>query len=234
LTTDPTIDKESMFKTVHLGLALALAWPALALASPECEVPPLQQTQQNPKAAAAALALRATDPCKLVPGLNGKTLKSVWASLLSNRKTGGRRLDTAVPEGLPNGVVLAGPAGVHFDFRDVAGEGLRSFSVEFDHKPLLAGAVPPPELDLPLARTAAAGAGSYAWTLVTRQNSYRGQFTLLDAEGRADVEQQLEALARAELDPAARLLYQAAIYEDAGLYSERDRVFAQLRKLVEL
>lgn len=224
-----------MFKNIPLGLALALAWPALAQAAPECEVPPLQATEQNAKAAAVAQALRATDPCKLVPGLNGKALKTVWASLLSNRKTGGRRLETAVPEGLPNGVVLAGPAGVHFDFRDVAGEGLRAFSVEVDHKPLIGGAAPPPELDLPLARAAAgAGAGTYAWTLVTRQNSYHGQFTLIDAEGRAEVEQQLAALARAELDPATRLLYQAAIYDDAGLYSERDRVFAQVRKLVEL
>ncbi|WP_296000171.1 hypothetical protein [Rugamonas sp.] len=222
-----------MLKTIPLLPALTLLLAQLtplAHAAPECEVLPLPQSERSAQTVAAAKALRATDPCKLVPGLSPKSLRVVWAGLLSNRQTGGRRLDNLAPEGLPNGSVLPGPAGIHFDFRAVAAEQIRSFRLERDHAVLADTAAPPPELDV---MPGGAG-GDYRWVLVTRAASYHGEFTLLDGAERRDVEQQLAALEKSGLDQVTLLLYKAAIYDDASLYSERDRVYRQLRQLVAL
>lgn len=218
-----------MLKFVPVLLALLMA-PAAQAA--DCEVPPLPQSDKSAQTSAAANALRATNPCKVVPGLSAKSLKAVWAGLLSNKKTGGRRLDNAVPDGLPNGSVLPGAAGVHFDFRDVASEGIRSFRLEAGTQQLFKGTVPPAELDVALGRS---GPGNvYTWTLVTRDNSYHGEFTLIEGDERREVEQQLALLERSQLDAVSMLLYKAAILDDANLYSERDRVYMQLRKLIAL
>jgi hypothetical protein len=51
-------------------------------------VPPLSQSDKSAPVAEAAKRLRATDPCKVVPGLSGKSLGSVWAGLLSAKRPG--------------------------------------------------------------------------------------------------------------------------------------------------
>ncbi|MYN45629.1 hypothetical protein GTP23_11275 [Pseudoduganella sp. FT93W] len=212
-----------------LVLSLSLSTAIAAHAATDCSVPPLGQSDKSAPVAEAAKRLRATDPCKVVPGLSGKSLGSVWAGLLSTKKTGGRRLEPAIPDGMPNGTVLAGSAGVHFDLRAVAGEGIRSFLLARGAQTLATPANGALEFDVPVS-----GGDAYQWTLVTRVATYHGEYTLADAAERQEVEQQLAQLDKAGLDPVARLLYQAAIYDDANLFVERDRVYAQLRAMLAL
>lgn len=212
-----------------LALSLCLSTALTAHAASDCSVPPLNQSDKSVQVADAARRLRATDPCKVVPGLSAKSLGVVWAGLLSTKKTGGRRLEPAVPDGMPNGTVLAATGGVHFDLRAVAGEGIRSFQLVRGGQQLLAQTGAALEFDVP-----ASGSESYQWTLVTRIATYHGEYTLADAAERDEVAQQLAQLDKAGLEPVARLLYQAAIYDDANLFVERDRVYAQLRAMLAL
>jgi len=213
----------------RLLISLFLSGALAAHAATDCSVPPLDQSDKSVKLADAAKRLRATEPCKVVPGLSAKSLGAVWAGLLSTKKTGGRRLEPAIPDGLPYGTVLACSGGVHFDLRAVAGEGIRSFQLTRSGQPLLAQATPAPEFDV-----AVNGGDSYQWTLVTRIATYHGEYTLAETAERQEVEQQLAQLDKAGLEPVARLLYQAAIYDDANLFVERDRVYAQLRAMLAL
>lgn len=210
----------------------SLSLSTAARAAPDCTIPPLPQSDKSPQAAAAAAALRATKPCTAAPGVSVKSLKTVWASLLSNKKLGGRRLDTETPPGLPNGLALSQQGKIGFDFGAVAAEGISSFRLEADGKVLLNTATPAQQLSVPVG--AATSQTSFSWQLVTRSASYHGQFTLIDAAARADVEQQLAQLEKEEMDPVSRLIYQAAIYDEADLYSERERVFATLRRQLGL
>ena len=43
------------------------------------------------------------NPCTTVPGLNVKSLSSVWSALLTSSSTGGKRFDTPPPAGAPAG-----------------------------------------------------------------------------------------------------------------------------------
>lgn len=211
------------------SLALSLAAHA---ADADCRVPPLPQSDKTPQAADAARKLSATDPCKTVPGIRAKSLKTVWASLLSNTKLGGRRLETPPPAGIPNGAALARGGKVHVDFAALDGETVRAFRVESGGRVLLDLATPPRELDVAIGR--AAPDTEFSWTLLTSAASYHGEFTVIDEAARTDVERQLGLLEEQHLDEVPRLLYQAAIYDEADLYSERDRVFVKLRKLLSL
>lgn len=210
----------------YLSMVLALAMPWMACAAADCSVPPLSKSDRNAAASAAANNLAATNPCNVSPGLAVESLAAVWAKLLSNPKTGGRRLETAVPAGLPNGSTLPGPGGVHFDFQQVAAEDIRSFRLEQNRKTIVSMATPPLALDIPVPAQ-----GAYSWSLQTRVNTYRGEFTPLTGAERSRVQGQLAAVDRAGIDALSTLIYKAAIYDEADLYSERDSALIQARKL---
>jgi hypothetical protein len=216
-----------MLKLPSLLVSLCLL-PA-AHAATECVMPPLQQSEKSPQLAEATKQLRTSNPCKVVAGLSAKSLGTVWAGLLSSKKTGGRRLEPAVPDGMPNGTVLGGAGGVHFDLRSVAAEGIRSFQLVRGNQPLAVNLAAALEFDVP-----ASGSEAYQWSLATRIATYHGEYTLADETERREVEAQLAQLERAALDPVARLVYQAAIYDEANLFAERDRVYQQLRALLAL
>lgn len=143
-------------------------------------------------------------------------------------KTGGKRFDTEPPEGTPTGRVLVAKDGLTFDFSAVGGEGLVAFQVSSQGAVLASLSAP-----LPVVVTVPAvklkGGETHDWTLQTRKTQYRGQFEVLDAQEAATVRQRLAALAKSELSPQVRLLYAAAIYDDAELYGERNQALAQLR-----
>ena len=54
-----------------------------AAAETSCGITVLPQGEGTPQVAAAARALAATNPCKLVPGFTSKSLGNVWASYLA-------------------------------------------------------------------------------------------------------------------------------------------------------
>lgn len=210
----------------YSAILLALVMPCAVYAAADCAVPPLSKSDRTAAASAAAKNLAATNPCNVSPGLAMESLAGVWAKLLSNPKTGGRRLETAVPVGLPNGSTLAGPAGAHFDFQQVAAEEIRSFRLEQNGRIILSVATPPLALDVPVSAQ-----GAYNWSLQTRINTYRGEFTPLAGVERSRVQAQLAAVDRSGIDALSTLIYKAAIYDEADLYSERDLALMQARKL---
>ena len=199
-----------------------------AAAQPNCGSASLPQGEGTPQVVAAARALAATNPCKLVPGFTAKSLGSVWASLLSSTRTGGRRLESPVPVGAPQGLTLPEKQMVHFDFSELAGEQLRQLRVEVDQKPILNMTNPPAQIDLPTK-----GLGSdqtFLWSLTTARSSYRAEFRLLPEAERQEVETRLARLGTEPIDAVSRLIYQAAIYDDADLFAQRDRAFQAVRK----
>ena len=215
----------------YLPLLILMGLPFTATAAPsDCTLPPLVQKEGAPKTAAAAQALRATSPCKIVPGIRVKALASVWEKLLANTRTGGRRLDTQPPESLPNGVALARAGKVHFDFSALGAEAPRMLQISVDGRMLVDTKAPPRELDIPVGRASAEAV--FSWVLVTSAATYHGEFTLLPDAERREVEQQLAQLDSQHLEDSTRLVYQAAIYDEAGLYADRERILGQLRTLL--
>ena len=180
------------------------------------------------KARALAKEAAKTNPCITVPGLTAKSLSSVWNAFMTKTKTGGKRFDTEPPEGTPTGRVLLSKEGLTFDFSAVAGEGLVAFQVSSQGAVLASISLSVPAVvTVPAAKFK--GGESHDWTLQTRKSQYRGQVEVLDAQEAAVVRQRLAALAKSELSPQVRLLYTAAIYDDAELYGERNLALAQLR-----
>lgn len=199
-----------------------------AAAQTNCGITALPQGEGTPQVVAAARALAATNPCKLVPGFTAKSLSSVWTGLLSSTRTGGRRLESPVPVGAPQGLTLPDKEMVRFDFSELAGEQLRQLRVEVDQKPVLNLANPPAQIDLPIK-----GIGSdqtLLWTLTTARGSYRAEFKLLPEVERREVETRLARLGSESLDAVSRLIYQAAIYDDADLFAQRDRTYQAIRR----
>lgn len=207
----------------------AQAAPAAAPAGRGCE---LRETKggDNAKAKGLLQELNKTNPCALVPGLSAKSLSTVWSAFLGTNTTGGKRFDTAPPQGTLTGKVLLAAEGLSFDTRAVQAEGLVSLQLLSRGASLGQMALNPgqPQVQLP-ARAFKAGE-SYDWVLVTRRGTYRGSFEMLDDEAQAEVQRQLAALDQAGLAPGLRQIYLAAIFDEAELYVDRDRVLAQLRQ----
>lgn len=187
-----------------------------------------EPTAVTEKARALAKEAAKSNPCVTVPGMTAKSLASVWSAFTTKTKTGGKRFDTEPPEGTPTGRVLVGKDGLTFDLSAVAGEGLMSLQVSSQGAVLTSLAAPlPAVVTVPAARLK--GGDVHEWVLQTRKTQYRGQFEVLDAQETAAVRQRLAALSNSELSPQLKLLYVAAIYDDADLFNERNRVLGQLR-----
>lgn len=176
---------------------------------------------------ALASKVESADACRAVPGVKVQSLGDLWASLVGDASIGGKRFETPVPPGAPTGTVMVGPQGVDFDFHAIAGEGLKAFQLfDLTHKRrLLFVRTPRAIFHVPgLDRD-----GRYAWALVTGARTYQAKFDLLGAADEAEVKARLRTLERAGLDPESRDFYEAAIYDDEGLYAERDALLARLR-----
>lgn len=185
-------------------------------------------------ATASAKALSAqvggSKACSAISGITPKKLGTVWAALLSDTRTGGKRFDAAPPRGLPTGKILPSDQGVEFDLQDVWAEGVIKLDVKVAGGRLLSFA-PPSQPRVLLIPSHLRLGSSYEWSLITRKNNYRGSFELPDSAELKEVNDRLEALTKAESDPSVRLFYQALIFDDAELYSSRDRALSQLRDL---
>lgn len=222
----------------HLGAALLLAGLCASSGAATVETQPPRPAPDctvnvkpgnGAKAQALAQDAARTNPCALVPGLTPKSFAAVWSAMLSSGKTGGKRFDTPPPGGLPTGRIMATPGGVAFNLQGAAAEGIVGLQLSSGGAPVFGSANPAPTTQaVPLARLKPGA--SYDWTLVTRKASYKGSFELLDAEESAAVQARLDALAAATLTPQLHLLYQAAIYDEAELYTARDQLLDELRR----
>ena len=212
-----------------LGLWALLAVPVVAAAAPDCTV--TIKPGVGAKAQALAQDAAKTNPCLLVPGLTPKSLSAVWSALLSTPKTGGKRFDTPPPEGLPAGRMLLADTGLRINLQAVVGEGVLALQIvgSGDGAPIFNVNNPTQAVFVVPAARFKMGM-SYDWRLTTRQASYKASFELLDADETKLVQARLVALAAAELSPQLRQLYQAAIFDEAELYTARDLVLDDIKR----
>lgn len=168
-----------------------------------------------------------TNPCTLVPGLKAQSLGEVWKAFMKHGKTGGKRFEDP-PRGIPSGTVMVRTEGLTFDMQDKMQEGLISLNI-------FAGSIKVVELRKPGAKVVIpvdklqAGV-SYKWQLLTGRNDYWGRMTVLDTHSQDTLRQRLAALAQADVSPEIRNIYTAAIYDDADLVFDRDRLFSDMTK----
>ena len=201
-------------------------------AAVSCRPGNLKPEARNPAQAQAqtklAHSVSTADACRLVPGIKVQSLGSLWASLMGDSSIGGKRFDTPVPPGAPTGTVMMGPQGVVFDFDAIAGERLTSFQLvdrTLSH-PLAQVSSPRARFNLTnLDRT-----HRYSWRLVTSAQVYQAQFGLLDAADETAVEDRLRTVDKAGLDPMTAAFYKAAVFDDEGLYADRDALLQHLRQ----
>lgn len=207
--------------------AAGLTLSALALAqTPECNF--VAKSAPAGKAQALAQEAARTNPCTTVPGLTAKTLSSVWGSLMASSTTGGKRFDTLPPAGTPTGKVLTTAKGIAFDLQAVSNEGVLGLQVTSAGAPVFSIANPTQTSVWVPAERLKPGA-DYDWSLSTRKANYRASFEVLEADEVAALQQRLDVLEKTPLSPAMRLIYTAALYDDAELYNARDQLLAQLR-----
>lgn len=223
-----------------VGLAVAFAsMPAhphsqssgQAEVAPACRPSNLKPKARNPAQAEAqaklAHSVSNSDACRLVPGIKVQSLGSLWASLMGDSSIGGKRFNTPVPPGAPTGTVMMGPQGVAFDFDAISGERLKSFQLvdsTLGH-PLAQVSSPTARFNLNLERK-----HRYSWTLVTSAKVYQAQFSVLDAADEEEVETRLRTVDKAGLAPTTAAFYKAAIFDDEGLYADRDAQLQHIRQ----
>lgn len=227
-----------VFVTGVLGLAMACSGmavaghaPAKAKAAGACRPSGLQvdaHTEAKSRAQSTlAHKVEATDACRAVPGVKVQSLGDLWASLVGDSRIGGKRFETPVPPGTPTGTVMLQRKGIAFDFRSVQGQGLKAFQlVDLTRRQQLVMARPP-KADFHIAHLNRND--RYAWTLLTGAHTYQAKFDLLGPADQAEVEARLRKVDQAVKDPQARAFYKAAIYDDEGLYAQRDALLARLR-----
>lgn len=168
-----------------------------------------------------------TNPCTLVPGLKAQSLDEVWKAFMKHGKTGGKRFDDP-PRGIPSGVVMVRAEGLTFDLQDKVAEGLISLNIFAGATKVVDLRKPGPKVQIP-AEKFQAGV-SYKWQLLTGRDDYWGRMKVLDAESQDTLMQRLAALAQADVSPEIRNIYTAAIYDDADLIFDRDRIFSAMNK----
>lgn len=217
-------------KTFFFGMSVCF-FAQLAAAQSGCDLGSLKPASgQAENAQALQRKLAVSDPCKVVPGMRAKSLATVWGMFLSNTQRGGKRLGDDAPVGSPTGKLLLTANGVPIDFSQVAAEGLRTFSVNANGQKIASLDNPQQRfiLSAKLARDV-----EYSWSLLTNRKTYVGKFSLVDIETQKEVEAQLNALSRANLDDTEKLIYKAAIFDEADVYSMRDAALLEARMRVE-
>jgi hypothetical protein len=198
------------------------------VAAQECAISPPSATTGKLEQLAQDVAR--TNPCTTVPGLKARSIKSVWAAFTSSGRTGGKRFETVPPPGTPTGRVLLTDAGVAFDLSSVAAEGVQSLEIR-SRQQIVARTAGRPGTAFTVPRERLTPGETYHWLLRTGSNMYRGSFELPPADEAAQVQSQLEAIANSGLDDRLRLLYRAAVFDEAEFYSARDEALATLRTL---
>ncbi|MEO7361093.1 MAG: hypothetical protein ABI120_12250 [Gemmatimonadaceae bacterium] len=217
---------KAFIRPLAIILLIAAVSPGLAADPPAaCTVDHVDATSPaaSDKARALARKIETIDPCTIAPGVKVKSLRTLWANLVNGSRVGGKRFETPLPAGVPSGTVLAGP--VRFDFNAVANEQPRQFVLTAGSQVIVDRAPPPPSytLEHPSPET------KYSWVLVTSRQSYKAKFDVLPEDESRGVASKLAALGNAVTDPLTRAFYEAAIYDDAGLYSNRDAVLDRIR-----
>ena len=192
----------------------------------DCQIPP--QKSNSARTESLSKELSKTNVCKTVKGLSAKSLKTVWLALLDTKATGGKRFEAPPPVGTPTGKVFIMNDKVGFDLRAASQEGLVSLTVKVDDTNQLVK-LPSYVAGQPLWIENIKPGTSYNWVLVTRKGTYRGNFEIPDADDLQILKTKLAELDPQELPADVKLLYQAAIFDEADCYFNRDSILDVLR-----
>ena len=220
----------TFMKNFFFGLFLCF-FAQLAAAQSNCDLGALKtSTGLAENAQTLQRKLAVSDPCKIVPGMKAKSLIAVWGMFLSNTQRGGKRLGDDAPVGSPTGKLLLTLNGVQIDFSQVAAEGLRTFNVDANGQRVASLNNPQPRFTLSAKLVQDV---EYSWNLLTNQKVYKGKFSLVDIDTQKEVDAQLDALNRSNLDDTEKLIYKAAILDEADVYSMRDSALLEARMRLE-
>ncbi|MFZ6849765.1 hypothetical protein [Undibacterium sp. RuRC25W] len=216
-----------MKKNIALTLLVMTTCVSSAYAQ-ECQLPP--QQANSPRTETLSKELSKTNACKTVKGLSAKSLKTVWLALLDTKSTGGKRFETPPPVGTPTGKVFAIADKVPFDVSTVIQEGLVSLTIKDDDNGKLVK-LPQYVAGQPLLLEKMKAGSSFSWVLVTRKESYRGSFTIPDTDELQEINNKLTELETQDFSADVKAIYQAAIFEEADCYFNRDLILAALRSV---
>ena len=194
----------------------------------ECQLPPQQANSSRTEALSKELSK--TNACKTVKGLSAKSLKTVWLALLDTKSTGGKRFETPPPVGTPTGKVFALGDKLPFDVSAVAQEGLVSLTVTAEGTGKILK-LPQYVAGQALLIEKMQPGTSYNWVLVTRKETYRGSFEIPEADELQEMNGKLTELDAQGLSSDVKAIYQAAIFEEADCYFNRDMILASLRNV---
>lgn len=172
-------------------------------------------------------ALTQTNPCILAPGIQAQSIAQVWKTFLNHGKTGGKRFDNP-PRGIPSGTVLVRAEGLTFDLQDKVAEGLTRLNLFMGDVKVLEIRNPPSMVVVPASKLTPGA--SYRWQLLTQRDDYWGIMKVLDAGSQAVLQQRLTQLAATDASTEIKNVYVAAIYDDADLIFDRDRLFTDMKK----
>jgi hypothetical protein len=190
------------------------------------------QTQKAQEAIRQTESACRTPALGLEPDPSAKGNPSIFAvvSLIygEGKKRGGDRLKPEAPPGMPTGRSLAVNGQLDLDASAAAPEGLISMDVTGPQVNLRAQPIPADGIiHLPAAQLRPGG--EYKWVMRTKRQSYDGSFVIADAETAKRIADRVQTIPSLNVSPSAALLLEAAIYDDEGFYSARDRIVETLK-----
>lgn len=211
---------------ILIGLGLA-GESGLVLADTPASCPAsFAPTASRDSKQALAAQLAKAPPCQLIQGVPKTSLASLWQMLTNGESTGGKRFDTPPPAGTPDGSYYA-PQGttIRFDFSSLQAQGLQRF-VLADGGRVLMNISPVPSVQ----QIAGLRPGhAYHWELGGSHSSWHGDFQLMDPEDAREVTQRLQLITASSQPESVKQFYRAAVFDDEGLYANRDQILTQLR-----
>jgi len=214
-----------MKKNLTLTLLTMAACMGSAMAE-DCQVPP--QKSNSARTESLSKELAKTNVCKTVKGLSAKSLKTVWLALLDTKATGGKRFETPPPAGTPTGKVFTIADKVAFDLSAVSQEGVVGLTIKADESGQIIK-LPPLVAGRPMWIENTKPGTSYSWILVTKKETYRGSFEIAEADDLQAIKAKLTELDQQDMPADVKLIYQAAIFDEADCYFNRDSILDTLR-----
>ncbi|MDY7537879.1 hypothetical protein QN372_20140 [Undibacterium sp. RTI2.1] len=192
----------------------------------DCQMP--LQKSNSPRTETLSKELTKANVCKTVKGLSAKSLKTVWLALLDTKSTGGKRFETPPPAGTPTGKVFIVDDKVKFDLNAVSQDGLVNLTVKVEDSGQIVK-LPSYLAGRPLWIDNIKPGTSYSWVLVTKKETYRGSFEIPEADELQTIKTKLAELDQQDLSADVKLIYQAAIFDEAECYFNRELILDGLR-----
>lgn len=210
-------------KKILVGISFSI-FSMVAMAE---KCPSLQKEGNSPKIERLANELKNPN-CELTPGLTSQSLMKVIEIIQTKKVKGGKRFETAPPDGIPTGKIYPVNGKVTFDLREIShGDFIKLIvtpdggaELTFNQNAVLSGKI---HFDKMKPDTSA------SWTLVTKKQTYRGEIRLPQQSILNEVRDQLLDVEKKNLSPDMKKLMRAAIFEQADFDFNRDELISEIR-----